>query len=93
MSLDAVPVPLPFAKALYLKRCELAVFKVLTEGPICFPTCESPFFSVIISAYNNFRYTIRVLQLLEHAVHYTNAKSGIGIEVVVVDNGSSDETT
>jgi GT2 family glycosyltransferase len=90
--LHTVAVPIEQAKALYLKRCELSVFAVRTGGAIRFTHEERPFFLVVISAYNNFAYNIRVLELLEHAVHYTKSKAGIGIEVVVVDNGSSDET-
>jgi O-antigen biosynthesis protein len=90
--LHTVAVPIDQAKALYLKRCELSVFAVRTGGAIRFTCEERPFFSVIISAYNNFAYNIRVLELLEHAAHYTKSRAGIGIEVVVVDNGSSDET-
>jgi len=92
-SLETLPVPLPYGKALYLKRCELAVFRVRSAGPICFPPQKAPFFSVIISAFNKFSYNIRVLELLEHAISYTEAKNGLGIEVVFIDDGSTDETS
>jgi GT2 family glycosyltransferase len=91
-SLHTFAVPIEHAKALYLKRCELCVFRVRSGGTIHFAHEERPFFSVIISAYDNFAYSIRVLELLEHAAHYTKSKRGVGIEVVVVDNGSGDET-
>jgi GT2 family glycosyltransferase len=90
--LHTIAVPIEHAKALYLKRCELSVFRVHTRGVIRFVSEAQPFFSVVISAYNNFAHNIRVLELLEHAAHYTRSKLGVGIEVVVVDNGSSDET-
>jgi GT2 family glycosyltransferase len=90
--LHTVTVPIEHAKALYSKRCELSVFHVRTGRTIHFAHEERPFFSVIISAYNNFAYSIRVLELLEYAAHYTKSKRGVGIEVVVVDNGSGDET-
>src|SRR5262249_26851442 len=90
--LHTLAVPIEHAKALYLKRCELSVFRVRNRGAIRFARKKKPFFSVIISAYNNFPYNIRVLELLEHAAHYTKSKLGIGIEVVIVNNGSSDES-
>jgi len=92
-SLEAVSVPLPYGKALYMKRCELAVFRVRNAGPICFPPPEQPFFSVIIPAFNKFMYNIRVLELLEHAVCYTKARNGLGIEVIFIDDNSTDETS
>jgi O-antigen biosynthesis protein len=91
-TLDTLPAPLHYGKALYLKRCELAEFRVRTSAAICFPRQEEPFVSVIIPVFNKFNYNIRVLELLEHAVCYTNAKKGVGIEVVVIDDGSTDET-
>jgi lipopolysaccharide biosynthesis protein/GT2 family glycosyltransferase len=90
--LHTLPVPIEYAKALYLKRCELSVFRVRTGGSFHFPQEERPFFSVIIPAYNNFNYNIRVLELLEYAVHYTKAKTGTGIEVVFIDDDSTDDT-
>jgi GT2 family glycosyltransferase/capsular polysaccharide biosynthesis protein len=88
------PAALPVAdgKALYLKRCDLSVFRVRTGKIIHFPAAETPFFSVIICAYNKFNYNIHVLELLEHAVSYAKAKLSIDIEVVFVNDGSSDET-
>ncbi len=85
-------VPIDHAKALYLERCELSVFRARTEGAIVFPREEHPYFSVVVCAYNKFPYNIRVLELLEHAASYAKAKIGIGVEVVFVDDGSSDET-
>lgn len=90
--LHTLPVPIEHAKALYLKRCELSAFRIRTGGSLHFPPEERPFFSVIIPAYNGFGYNIRVLELLEHAVQYTKAKIGIGIEVVFIDDGSTDDT-
>jgi O-antigen biosynthesis protein len=90
--LRTVQVPEEFSKALYAKRCHLSVFRARGGKKIVFPREENPFFSVMISAYDNFAYNIRILELLEHAYHYTKSKSGIGFEVIVVDNGSSDET-
>jgi GT2 family glycosyltransferase len=92
-SLDTLTAPINFAKSLYLRRCNLSVFRTRNTGPISFLAPEKPFFSVVISAYDNFRYTIRLLEILEHAICYANAKKAIGIEIVVVDNGSKDETT
>ena len=92
-SLETLPVPLPYGKALYMKRCELAVFRVRTAGPICFPPRVEPFFSIIVPAFNKFSYNIRVLELLEHAVSYTNARNGLGIEVIFIDDSSTDETS
>jgi O-antigen biosynthesis protein len=91
-SLEALTVPLKYGKALYLKRCELSVFRVRTAGAICLTTSAKPFFSIIIPVFNKFNYNIRVLELLDHAICYTNAKKGVGIEVVVIDDGSTDET-
>ncbi len=90
--LHTVQVPEEFSKALYAKRCHLSVFRARGGKKIVFPREEKPFFSVMISAYDNFAYNIRILELLEHAYHYTKSKSGVGLEVVVVDNGSADET-
>jgi FkbM family methyltransferase len=91
-SLRELPVSVEQGKALYLKRCDLSVFRVRTGNVIQFPSEKEPYFSVVISAYGGFSYNIRVLEMLEHAAHYTKAKTGVGIEVVVIDNGSSDET-
>jgi capsular polysaccharide biosynthesis protein/GT2 family glycosyltransferase len=91
--LDALTVQLRHGKALYLKRCELAVFKARTEGPICFSACEAPFFSIVICAFNKFIYNIRVMELLEHALSYTRARSGLGIEIIFIDDGSTDDTS
>src|SRR5271165_47970 len=93
VSLEMLTVPLPYGKALYMKRCELVVFRVRNAGPICFPPPEQPFFSVIIPAFNKFMYNIRVLELLEHAVCYTKARNGLGIEVIFIDDNSTDETS
>jgi GT2 family glycosyltransferase len=90
--LHTVAVPIEYAKALYLKRCELSVFRARTGATIHFLHEERPFFSVIVPVYNKFAYNIRVLELLEHAVRYTKSKLGVGIEVIVVDDGSRDET-
>jgi GT2 family glycosyltransferase/glycosyltransferase involved in cell wall biosynthesis len=90
--LHMAAVPIEHAKALYLKRCELSVFRARTGGTIHFAHEERPFFSVIVPAHNKFAYNIRVLELLEHAVRYTKSKLGVGIEVVVIDDGSDDET-
>jgi O-antigen biosynthesis protein len=92
ISLDSLIVPVPYGKALYLKRCQLAVFKARTAGSICFPPEEKPFFSIIIPAFNKFSYSIRVLELLEHAASYSKAKKGLGIEIVFIDDSSTDET-
>jgi GT2 family glycosyltransferase len=91
-SLGSLVVPVPYGKALYLKRCELAVFKVRTAGHICFPLEEKPFFSIIIPAFNKFSYNIRVLELLEHAASYSKAKN-LGVEIIFIDDSSTDETT
>jgi GT2 family glycosyltransferase len=90
--LHMMAIPIDHARALYQKRCELSVFRARTGGTLHFAREQRPFFSVIISAYNNFAFNIRVLELLEYAAHYTKSKLGVGIEVVVVDNGSGDET-
>ena len=47
---------------------------------------------MVICAFNKFSYNIRVLELLEHAVSYANARKGIAIEIVFIDDGSTDET-
>jgi GT2 family glycosyltransferase len=91
-SLDTLTVPLPHSKALYLKRCKLAAFQVRNGGPICFPPQVEPFFSVIICGFNKFSYNIRVIELLEHAIRYTTAKKDLRIEVIFIDDGSTDET-
>ena len=91
-TLGTLSVPLQYGKALYLKRCELSVFRLRTEGAIYLATSDKAFFSIVIPVFNKFNYNIRVLELLEHAICYTNAKKGIGIEVVVIDDGSTDET-
>ena len=67
--------------------------KCVTLSPTCFPPQEKPFFSVIISAFNKFGHNIRVLELLEHATNYTKAKNGLGIEIIFVDDSSTDETS
>jgi GT2 family glycosyltransferase len=90
--LHTVQVPEEFSKALYEKRCHLSVFRAHTGRKIVFPREENPFFSVVISAHDNFAYNIRVLELLEHAYHYTKSRIGIGLEVVFVDDASTDET-
>ena len=91
--LGGLVVPIEYGKALYVKRCDLSVFQLRAAGRVAFPQCDKPFFSIVISAYNNFRYTVRLLTLLEQAIRYTEARSGIGIEIVVIDNGSHDDTT
>lgn len=91
-SLDALKVPLPYAKALYLKRCDLSVFRAKTSSPIRFPKSEKPFLSIIVPVHNNFRYTIRTLELLEYAVRYSLESEALEIEIIVVDDGSGDET-
>jgi O-antigen biosynthesis protein len=85
-------VPIEHGKALYLKRCELSAFRARTGHVIQFPVAKTPFFSVIVCAYNKFSYNIHVLELLEHAACYTTSKLGIDIEVVFINDGSGDET-
>ena len=80
-------------EALYRKRCQLSLFRVRTEGPISFSPRAEPFFSVVVSTSDDQSRTVRVLELLEHAESYANAKTGAGIEVILVEPCSSTDAT
>jgi hypothetical protein len=79
-------------EALYRRRCQLSLFRVRTEGPISFSPRPEPFFSVVISASDDPSPTVRLLELLEHAASYANAKTGAGVEIILVDGSPADGT-
>ncbi|MFA6253931.1 MAG: glycosyltransferase [Candidatus Paceibacterota bacterium] len=60
----------------------------LTENyqPLVLPACVEPEVSIIIPVYNKFKYTYRCLKSL------LEAEPGLKYEVIVADDGSTDET-
>lgn len=77
------------AKALYEKRCRIqgSLFK---SGPVNpWPEPEAPVLSAIVPVFNHFDYTASLLQQLRL---FAAANPSLGLEVIVVDNGSTDET-
>ncbi len=91
--LHALAVPELHAKALYMKRCQASAFDLQTGRTITLRASDDPFFSVIVPCKDNFPYTARALKLLRDAIGYAASDAGLGVEVILVDDASSDATT
>ena len=78
------------AKALYEKRCRIQASMVKMGRHIDIPSTQNPTITAIIPVYNHFDFTINLLRQFEL---FTKANPANPIEIVVVDNGSTDTTT
>jgi GT2 family glycosyltransferase len=65
---------------------ELVRVSESAEPPESVPYAETPMVSIIIPAFNNWAYTAACLKSI------SNARDALGIEVILVDDESSDET-
>lgn len=77
------------AKSLYEKRCRIEAAAVKAGRKIQFPEVNNPCLSIIIPVVNHFNFTANLLVQLELL---TKANPALAIEIIVVDNGSSDAT-
>ena len=74
-------------KAVFTESARAELLEFLTSGErLSFPECESPDISVVVVLWNQAHLTLRCLRALL-------AQIGPSIEVVLVDNASSDETS
>lgn len=77
------------AKALYEKRCRIQSALVKMGRNINIPQTDSPVISAIIPVVNHFDFTINLLSQFELFAKASHANL---LEIIVVDNGSSDST-
>lgn len=77
------------AKSLYEKRARLAADRMVRTAPLVLQAPAKPRVSAVVPVYNNFNYTAWLLQQF-HAYQAGNPQ--LALEVIVVDNGSTDLT-
>ncbi|MGF1605636.1 MAG: glycosyltransferase [Rhodothalassiaceae bacterium] len=89
--LVSMSVPEEFSKALFEKQARQLAHRVLSNRlKVTFPQRPKPEVSVIIPVHNQFDFTIKLLAELSVLARLPLESD---IEVVVVDNGSTDQTT
>jgi GT2 family glycosyltransferase len=77
------------AKSLFEKRARMAADRLLRGEKLQLESPVQPLISAIVPVYNNFNYTAWLLQQLRS---YQLSSPGLKLEVIVVDNGSTDLT-
>jgi len=82
-------VPDDFGKSLYEKRARIAAARLTNGDKLQLPVYETPTFSAIVPVFDNFAYTAWLLQQFSL---YLRGNDQVSIEVIVVDNGSTDAT-
>jgi O-antigen biosynthesis protein len=85
----SVKVPDVHAKGIFEQRSRIVSQLLLRDG-LAMPAAEQPHVSFVVPVHNNLMFTIALLGQLERE---GRAAPHIPLEVIVVDNGSTDRTT
>jgi len=91
--LTAAPPPMEAAKAVFQRRCRRSLNNI-KRSPLVFPSSPSskPAISVIVPVFNEIEFTSRFLECAYFAAVHFSHLIGKPIEIIIVDNGSTDGT-